>query len=125
MDHAEIQPMVLQLEYHPGYTQAGPVAFAKAHGMVVEGWSPLGTGKLLGNETLQEIGKKYRKSPAQVILNWCVNTGVIPLPKSHNEARILQNIDIFDFTMSEEDMSTLSNMEYFGGSGWTPDTITW
>lgn len=63
MDHAEIQPMVLQLEYHPGYTQAGPVAFAKAHGMVMEGWSPLGTGKLLGNETLQEIGKKYSKSP--------------------------------------------------------------
>lgn len=125
MEYAEIPPMVLQLEYHPGYIQAEPVAFARVHGMIVEGWSPLGTGKLLNNETLLGIGKNYNKSPAQVILNWCVNTGVIPLPKSHNEARILQNIDIFDFKMSEDDMSTLSNMEYIGGSGWTPDSITW
>ena len=125
MDNAKIQPMVLQLEYHPGFTQPGPVAFAKEHGMAVEAWSPLGTGKLLSNETLKHIGEKYGKSPAQVILNWCIANRVIPLPKSNNAERICQNMNIFDFKLSPDDMETLSSMDYFGGSGWTPDTITW
>ncbi len=125
MESAEIQPMVLQLEYHPGYTQPEPVRFAKEHGLIVEGWSPFGTGQLLNNETLESIGEKYGKTPAQVILNWSIKNGVIPLPKSNNPERIAQNLDVFDFELSDKDMAVIDSMEYFGGSGWTPDTITW
>jgi len=125
MENAEIQPMVLQLEYHPGYTQPGPVAFAKENGMIVEAWSPFGSGQLLNNDTLKRIGEKYGKTPAQVILNWCIRNEIIPIPKSNNEKRVAENLNVFDFELSDEDMNTLNSMSYFGGSGWTPDTITW
>ena len=125
MKSASVQPMILQLEYHPGYMQEGPVAFAKEHHMVVEAWSPLGTGQLLKNETLRSIADAHGKSVAQVILHWCIRNEIIPLPKSNNEGRIRENLQLDDFLLTEDEMQTISSMEYFGGSGWTPDTIDW
>lgn len=91
MKHAKIMPMVDQVEIHPGMPQDELIAFCREHNMVVEGWSPLSTGRIFSVPEVQEIAQKYGKSIAQVCLRWSVQRGVIPLPKSVTPARILEN----------------------------------
>ena len=94
-----------------------------SYDIVVEGWSPLGTGRMLDNETLKQIAFKYKKSVAQLCIRWALQHEVLPLPKSITLSRIAENIDIFDFELSAEDMQTIDNITYFGGSGLDPDKI--
>ena len=119
----EVKPMVNQIEFHPGQMQKDLVEFCKANNILVEAWGPMGTGRLLKNELLADMGKKYGKSVAQICIKWCVQNGTLPLPKSVNEERIIANADIFDFEISKEDMATINNMPYAGGSGHDPDTV--
>lgn len=121
---AQIAPMVDQIEHHPGQMQEETVAFCKQHDIVVEAWSPLGTGKMLRNETLQSIAQKYDKSVAQLCVRWCLQNGVLPLPKSVHNNRIIENSQVFDFQISGEDMAQINEMPYFGGSGLHPDKIS-
>lgn len=120
---ADEQPSVNQIEFHPGFMQTECVSFCKACGIVVEAWSPLGTGRMLDNATLKAIASKYRKSVAQVCIRWALQHEVLPLPKSVTPARIRENLDVFDFELSTADMRTIDRMEYFGGSGLDPDKI--
>lgn len=76
----EIPPMVNQIEFHPGQMQNETVDYCKKHNMLVEAWSPLGTGRMLSNETLKEIAAKYNKSVAQLCIRWCLQNEVLPLP---------------------------------------------
>ena len=117
----EVKPMVNQIEFHPGYTQPEAVEYCKKNGIVVEGWSPLGSGRVLSDERLKKIAEKYGKSVAQICVRWCLENGVLPLPKSVNEARIIENASVFDFELSAEDMATINNFEVFGESGFHPD----
>ena len=119
----EIPPMVNQIEFHPGQMQSETVDYCKKHNMLVEAWSPLGTGRMLSNEKLKEIAAKYDKSVAQLCIRWCLQNEVLPLPKSVTPSRIQENSEIFDFVISNEDMSLINSMEYCGGSGMNPDEV--
>ena len=123
MDMADEQPSVNQIEFHPGFMQNECVNFCKACDIVVEAWSPLGTGKMLDNPTLKAIADKYRKSVAQICIRWALQHGILPLPKSVTPTRIQENFDVFDFELLSADMQTIDRMEYFGGSGLDADKI--
>ena len=120
---ANIFPMVDQIEFHPGMMQKEILEYCRNNNIVVEAWSPLGSGRMLDNEDLKRIADKYKKSVAQICVRWCVQNNVIPLPKSTHLERIKDNIDIYDFIISDEDMEYINNMEYFAGSGLTPNKI--
>ncbi|MCD8386002.1 MAG: aldo/keto reductase [Bacteroidales bacterium] len=120
---AEFMPAVDQIEYHPGFMQPETVKYCKEHDILVEAWSPLGTGRLLDNATLQGIAERNGKSVAQICIRWCLQHHVLPLPKSITPARILQNIEVYDFEISPADMAIIEAMPYCGGSGLDPDKI--
>lgn len=123
METAEVMPMVNQIEFHPGQMQAEVVDFCKANNILVEGWSPLGTGRMLKDPELMQIAGKYHKSVAQICIRWCLQNGVLPLPKSVTPERIEENARVFDFTISDEDMQYINDMPYIGGSGLNPDKV--
>ncbi|WP_297248740.1 aldo/keto reductase [uncultured Brachyspira sp.] len=119
----EVKPMVDQIEFHPGFMQEETFKCCNDNNILVEAWSPLGTGKMLNNETLKTISSKYNKSVAQICIRWCLQNNALPLPKSVTASRIKENTEIFDFVISDEDMKTINAMEYCGGSGHHPDKV--
>lgn len=121
LNNCEIVPMVDQLEFHPGLTRRETLNFCKEKNIVVEAWAPLGKGKMLQNEDLVRISNKYNKSVAQICIKWCLQNDVVPLPKTTNWNRMLENKDVFDFTISDEDMKFINNMEFFAGSDMDPN----
>ena len=110
---AEIKPMVNQVELHPFFVQENSLAIMKEFGVAPEAWGPLAEGKhgIFTNETLVAIGEKYGKSVAQVVLRWNTQRGVVIIPKSVHKERMEQNIDIWDFSLTEEEMSQISAMD--------------
>ncbi len=106
-----IKPMINQIESHPRLSNYPLINYCKELGIEVEAWSPLGGGRtahdLLQNESLVAIGKKHDKSPAQVIIRWNLQRDVIVLPKSVHKDRIAQNIDVFDFELTADDMKMI------------------
>lgn len=120
----EVPPMVNQIEYHPGLTQTETVDYCKRHNILIEAWSPLGTGRMLNNESLKVIADKYGKSVAQLCIRWCLQNDVLPLPKSVTPSRIAENADVFNFEIAEMDMERINSISYFGGSGLHPDKVT-
>ncbi len=119
----EVAPMVNQIEYHLGYTQQRTVDFCQKNGILVEAWSPLGCGRVLDSELLLKIASKYGKTPAQVALRFCLQNGVVPLPKTVTPKRMLENADIFSFSLDTCDMVAMASMEEYGFSGHDPDTV--
>ena len=119
----EIAPMVNQIEFDPGHMQAETVAYCQSKNILVEAWSPLGTGRVLKNEMLQKIAAKYNKSTAQLCIRWCLQNNVLPLPKSITPARIIENSQVFDFVITDEDMELINRMPPFGASGKHPDQV--
>ena len=120
---ARVKPMVNQLEIHPGYAQPAAVNFCRAKGIQVQAWSPLGRGTLLRHALLEKIAAAHGKTPAQVCVRWSLQNGFLPLPKSVNPDRIRQNGDVFDFSLTDEDMKAISSLETIGRLGPHPDTI--
>ena len=123
LETVAIRPMVNQIEFHPGQMQEETVSYCKDHNIIVEAWSPLGTGRMLSNEMLKSIAAKYGKSAAQLCIRWCLQNGILPLPKSVTPSRIIENADVFDFEITNEDMEAINGMEYCGGSGLHPDKV--
>lgn len=121
---ATILPMVNQIEFHPGFMQRDVLEWCDSHEIVVEGWSPLGRTRVLSNPLLEEIAERLGRSVAQICLRWAVQHSVVPIPKSLHFDRMKENIDIFDFTLSPEDMAAIDSMPQTGESGLNPDTIT-
>ncbi|XUD12558.1 aldo/keto reductase [Enterococcus sp. AZ170] len=107
---AKIVPMVDQIEIHPTLTQEPLRKFLAANKIAVEAWSPLGQGKILANPTLIEIGKKYHKTAAQVIIRWHLQSDIIVIPKSVHQDRIEQNFDVFDFALTQEDIKQIDQL---------------
>ena len=120
LDRATVKPMVNQIEFHPGFMQRECTDFCRANGILVEAWSPLGTGRMLNNETLKGIAARYGKSVAQLCIRWALQHGVLPLPKSVTPERIRENLDVFGFEISDADMQTIDRMEYCGVRDSTP-----
>ena len=123
LNGATVQPMVNQIEFHPGFMQQECVAFCRSNGILVEAWSPLGTGRMLDNETLKTIAARYGKSVAQICIRWTLQHDVLPLPKSITPDRIRENLAVSGFVISVADMQVIDRMAYCGGSGLNPDKI--
>lgn len=121
---SDVPPLVNQIEYHPGQMQEDTVQFCQQNSILVEAWSPLGSGKMLSNPALLEIAAKYQKSVAQLCIRWCLQNSVLPLPKTVTPSRIEENLQVFDFSISDVDMREINNLKYFGGSGLHPDQIS-
>lgn len=109
MEACSVPPMVDQLEIHPGYQQRGLVRFCIEQGLVIEAWSPLGRGILNGPE-FQAMAAKHGKSAAQLALRWSVQRGHVPLTRSSSPAHMAGNLDIFDFTLSDEEMAAMDQL---------------
>jgi diketogulonate reductase-like aldo/keto reductase len=124
MDESGVAPVLNQIELHPRFQQKELRAFHAEHGIATESWSPLGKGALMADETLARIGRKYGKTPAQVILRWHLDNGLIAIPKSATPSRIRENIDVFDFTLAADDMSALAGFDDKAGRiGPNPDSF--
>ena len=107
---ANIVPAVDQIEFHPGLLQEETLAACNANGILVEAWSPLGRGNLLGDPLVCDIASRLGKSPSQVILRWVIQRGVLPLVKSVHADRIRENFMVSDFVLSQQDMDAIASL---------------
>jgi diketogulonate reductase-like aldo/keto reductase len=123
MENSKIQPMVNQIEYHPGYLQEDVVHFSKKHNLLVEAWAPLSNGGIFKNKTLLDLADRYGKTVAQVTLRWILQKGLVVLPKSVTPGRMQENLDVFDFEISPEDSATIDGVTDCGFSGFDPDNL--
>lgn len=127
---AEIRPMVNQVEVHPFNQQIIAKEYMDKYGVQIEAWAPFGEGKggLFENEILKDIGKKYNKTTAQVMLRWHIQRGVVVIPKSVHYERMAENFNVFDFKLSDEDMAEISKLDknessFF--SHYDPQMVEW
>lgn len=110
---AEIKPMVNQIEIHPLHQQNLSIEWAKKYDITPEAWAPFGEGRggMFTNPVLEEIGRKYGKTTAQVMLRWHMQRGVVVIPKSVHAERMKENFDVFDFVLSDEDMEKIAKLD--------------
>lgn len=120
---AKIKPMVNQIRLCPGETQPETVEFCRKHNILLEAYSPLGTGRVFDVPQMQQLAEKYGKTIAQICLRWSLQMGFLPLPKSVTPSRIKENSEIFDFELSEEDVQLIAGLEGCCGPTRDPDTI--
>ena len=123
MKTAEIKPMVNQLKLCPGITQKEAVDYCNKNGIVLEAYSPFGTGLIFSVEEMKKLSQRYGHTVGQIALRWCLQNGFVSLPKSSNPMRIKENTDIFDFELSDDDMLLISNMTDSCGEIPDPDNI--
>ena len=123
---AAIKPVVNQIRLCPGDVHEDTVNYSREKGMVLQAYSPLGTGKLFAVKELQELTKKHNKTLAQVALRWSLQMGFLPLPKSVTRERILENFQVFDFALDQTDMDKINALQPgIMGQAADPDQITW
>ena len=128
LQDTKIVPAVNQIQLHPNFSQQPLVAYCEKLGIACEAWSPLGGtgGKLLDDPVLTKIAGKYKKSTAQVVLRWELQSGIITIPKSTHQARIKANTELYDFELSAADMKTINDLDKAPkplGMGWDPNKI--
>lgn len=112
-EHNKIKPAINQIETHPFFQREYDNEIMKNYGTQIESWGPFaeGRGDMFTNPILSEIGKKYNKSTAQVILRWLIQRNVIVIPKSVHKERMIENFNIFDFELSADDMNKIKSMD--------------
>lgn len=119
----DVTPMVNQVELHPGFVQQGLRDHHRDYGIVTEAWGPIGRGKgLLDDPVVTGIAGRHDRTPAQVVLRWHLQLGVVAIPKSVRPERIRENLDVFDFSLTGEEMDALSALPEPGRLG--PDPLT-
>jgi 2,5-diketo-D-gluconate reductase A len=124
LSEGAVVPAVNQVELHPGFPQDELRAFNEQHGIATEAWGPIGRGKgLLDRDEVRAIARAHDKTPAQVVLRWHIQLGVIAIPKSVRPERIRENLDIFDFELTRDDMAALSALDGPGRLGADPDAM--
>ena len=125
IDLGSLIPAVNQIELHPYLSQKPLVEFCNQHNIKVESWSPFCANKnnLLQEPILKEVGEKYAKSSAQIVLRWNIERGLIVIPKSSNPQRQKENLDVFDFTLNEEDMNKIYSLNQETRVGPHPDEV--
>lgn len=111
--YSTIKPVLDQVECHPYCQRRALSAYLKAHDILLESWYPLGSGSegLFGEKAVVELAEKYQKSPAQVILRWQIEEGYLPIPGTKNPAHAAENADIFDFSFTEEELTSLRALD--------------
>lgn len=120
---AEIKPVINQIEQHPKLSQEETVAYCQANHIAIQSWSPLGKANYLDDPTLLEVAQKHAKSPAQIILRWHIQQDFIVIPKSLQEERQIENINIFDFSLTNEEMKAIHQLDEGYRLGTHPDEI--
>ena len=130
VNFARIKPMVNQIETHPLFQRTEDHKWMEKYGVQHEAWASFGEGKggLFTNPVLSQIGAKYGKTPAQVMLRWAIQRNIVVLPKSTHKERMIQNLDVFDFTLTDEDMSAIAALDtntssFF--SHYDPNMVEW
>lgn len=118
----KVAPMVNQNFLNPSDAQADLVAYDKAHHILDEAYSPLGTGKLIDLPQVADLAAKYHKSVPQILIRWSLDKGFVPLPKSTHEAYIQANLDVFDFSLTPEEVATLDTLQGINGTHLNADT---
>jgi len=125
-----VVPAINQFEMHPMLTQKPLIKHCKKHGITPQSWGPLGGSRpenkesMLGNSVLAEISQKYGKSPAQIILRWNIDLGVVCIPKSTTPSRIKENFEVFDFELTPEEIAAIEGLNQDLRFGSDPDTFT-
>ncbi len=117
-----VVPVVNQVELHPRFQQRALRAFHARHGIRTQSWSPLGQGGLIRDPTIIEIAARYDKTPAQVIIRWHLDNGLIVIPKSAHAGRIRENIGVFDFRLGPEDLDIIADLDRPDGRVTYPST---
>ncbi|MGE7696521.1 aldo/keto reductase [Lysinibacillus sp. NPDC094177] len=107
LKETSVIPVINQIEFHPHLTQEEVRAYCKEKGIQVEAWSPLMNGSLLEESLIQQLASKYGKTPAQIVLRYDVQHGVVTIPKTMTPTRMTENLTVFDFALSEEEMAQL------------------
>lgn len=120
---SEVSPAVNQVEFHPRLVQPPLLEYCRRHDIQVEAWSPLMHGKAVSEPTVIELADKYSKSPAQIVLRWDLQHGVVTIPKSGNRKRLAENANIFDFELSAADMAHLDALDEGRRVGPDPDNF--
>jgi 2,5-diketo-D-gluconate reductase A len=123
LEEGSVVPAVNQIELHPLLQQAELREFHRKHGILTEAWSPLAQGELLEDRTLVQIAARHGKTVAQVVLRWHVQLGNVVIPKSVTPSRIAENIDVFDFELTFDDLAAIEGLEAGHRTGPDPDTF--
>ena len=116
MDAASSPPVVDQVQFSPFKRRLGLLAACRQASVVLEAYSPLGTGRHLSDPRVQHVARRLRRTPAQVLLRWCVQQGLPVISKSTHRERIEENAQIFDFKLSDEDIAALDALDETGGT---------
>jgi 2,5-diketo-D-gluconate reductase A len=118
---AEHKPVLNQVELHPWLTQEKVLEYDTSHGIVTQAWSPLARGKILEEPMLESLAKEHGKSVAQVVLRWHIQRGVAVIPKSNSKERILENMNVFDFELTGEQMAAITALNTNFRTGVDPE----
>jgi len=110
-----VLPVINQVQLHPRFQQRDLRATYEPKKIITESWSPLGQGKMLEDETIAAIAQRYGKSPAQVIIRWHIEEGLVVIPKSVTPSRIVENFNVFDFALSDEDKAAINGLDSSSG----------
>ncbi|MBP5167738.1 MAG: aldo/keto reductase [Oscillospiraceae bacterium] len=122
LKNAEIKPMVNQIRLCPGETQDEVVDYSREQGMILEAYSPLGTGRIFDVPEMQNLAAKYDRTIAQICIRWSLQRGYLPLPKSVTPSRIEENLKVFDFELDEDDVKLIAGLTGCVGFSSDPDT---
>ena len=121
---ATVEPMVNQMEIHPGMPQTEIINYCQAKGMVMEASSPLGNGMILSNDKLQVLAHKKNKTVAQICLRYGLERNLVLIPKTVTPTRLKENLAVMDFSLTKEEMDIIDAIPYCGGIGIDPDEVT-
>ena len=118
---AEHKPVINQIELHPWLTQENTIAYDNAHSIVTQAWSPLARGKILQEPMLEAMAIKHGKSVAQIVLRWHIQRGVAVIPKSNSKERIVENMNVFNFELSAEEVAAITALNTNFRTGVDPE----
>lgn len=124
MRDAKVRPMVNQVELHPRLVQPELTDYSRRNGIVPEAWSPLMKGKVAEIPQIRELAQKYGKTPAQVVLRWNLQRGIVTIPKSVRRERLAENADLFDFELTPQDLDAVDRLDRGERLGAHPDHFT-
>ena len=110
LPYINVKPMVHQIEVHPFNFDKENIEYSRKNGMLIEGFSPLARGQVFGNQLLADMAQKYGKNVSQICIRWCLQKDVLPLPKTTKTYRLKENLEVFDFTISPEDMAVIDSL---------------
>jgi diketogulonate reductase-like aldo/keto reductase len=122
---ADTPPVVNQVQFSPFEYRRALLEGCEERGVVLEAYSPLGTGRHLSDDRVQEIADRLGRTSAQVLVRWCLQRQLVVLPKSTRRERIVENAQVFDFTLSDEDMAALDSLDTTGGTDRARESKWW